>query len=100
MKLEEAIINWLSVKKLLAVAPDDQAALETETLFQDILRKDFGVDSLMVKEHPPMIRVNAVALGKEYSFEYRIERIQYLLNQLLGTMVTTNHPPTDGGDTV
>ncbi|MDN4523566.1 hypothetical protein [Fictibacillus fluitans] len=48
MTLQDALYNWLSIKKVAEERPEDQAAKETLQFFDEILREDHHVLNLSV----------------------------------------------------
>ncbi|WLD95016.1 hypothetical protein [Alkalihalobacillus sp. AL-G] len=53
MNLEDALYNWLSIKKVVEGRPDDQAAKDTYEFFGEILGEDHHVKNLEVLEEEP-----------------------------------------------
>ncbi|MDN4073587.1 hypothetical protein [Fictibacillus terranigra] len=48
MTFQDALYNWLSIKKVAEQRTDDQAAADTLRFFDEILREDHGVEHIAV----------------------------------------------------
>ncbi|WP_347550532.1 hypothetical protein ABFG93_03020 [Pseudalkalibacillus hwajinpoensis] len=51
MNLQDAMYNWLSIKVVADKRPDDQAAQDTRTFFEEILTEDHHISLLEVKSN-------------------------------------------------
>ncbi|MCK6256867.1 hypothetical protein LCY76_09695 [Fictibacillus sp. KIGAM418] len=49
MTLQDALYNWLSIKKVAEERTDDQAAADTLLFFDEILRDDHGLEHIAVR---------------------------------------------------
>ncbi|KOO50604.1 hypothetical protein [Priestia koreensis] len=55
--IQDALYNWLTIKKVADARPDDYAAQETFTLFDHMLKDDHHVENVTIIEHEEMYEV-------------------------------------------
>ncbi len=57
MKLLDALFNWLQIKVVADARPDDRAAQETKSFFEEILADDHHVEIVEVTSDQTMYSV-------------------------------------------
>ncbi|MBO8171172.1 MAG: hypothetical protein H0Z33_04675 [Bacillaceae bacterium] len=57
MKLFDALFNWLQIKIVADARPDDKAAVETRTFFEQLLKEDHDVSIVEVKKDDTMYHI-------------------------------------------
>ncbi|WP_138751939.1 hypothetical protein [Paenibacillus sinopodophylli] len=83
MKLEDALFNWLQIKVVAVGRPDDQAALETLTFFEQILSEDHGLSNYVImKTDDTMIHVKYEKDGRSKLQLYPRELGEQLLTDI------------------
>lgn len=82
MQLQEALYNWLCIKKVAEARPNDQAAQETCDFFLDILQEDHQLKKLEVKSEADVYRVSFYQDGEEQTKPFPKPLIDALLRSI------------------
>ncbi|WP_257350602.1 hypothetical protein [Pseudalkalibacillus decolorationis] len=73
MNLQDALYNWLSIRRVTEERPNDQAARDTREFFEEILEDDHSVQNLEVLTEDPfyivVYTVNDEWLTKKYPID-------------------------------
>ncbi|MCF6410416.1 hypothetical protein [Pseudalkalibacillus salsuginis] len=78
MNLQDALYNWLTIKKVSDERKDDQAAKDTLDFFEEMLRDDHQVADLQIEKKPPFYHIHFKIDGKDYKKQFPIELIDAL----------------------
>ncbi len=84
MKLADALFNWLQMKHVAEVRPDDQAAQETYSFFERMLKEDFKLENIEVKMEDSMYTVYFVLEGEEQEKQFPASSVHQLLHDIEG----------------
>jgi hypothetical protein len=80
MRLQDALFNWLQIKLVAAGRPDDHAATETLTFFEEILKEDHGLELFAIGNvDDTMYHVTYAVEGKKKTQLYDRELAEQLL---------------------
>ncbi|MDP4161651.1 MAG: hypothetical protein Q8898_00980 [Bacillota bacterium] len=82
MSLQDALYNWLTIKVVLDVRQDDVAAVETETMFYEILREQHGVSHIEVSKDDDMYYISFDQNGERKTTRFPCDLIEVMLNQI------------------
>lgn len=82
MNRVDALFNWLQSKVLADARPHDRAAAETREFFEDLLRRDHGVERLEVAVDATMYTVRFVAGGKTGLQMFDRDAVEQLLRDV------------------
>ncbi|WP_408010840.1 hypothetical protein ACJROX_11175 [Pseudalkalibacillus sp. A8] len=82
MNLQDALYNWLTIKKVSDEREEDQAAKDTLDFFAEILRDDHQVADLKTVKKPPFYYIHYNIDGKEYKKQFPIELIDALYESI------------------
>ncbi|WP_077211891.1 hypothetical protein [Bacillus dakarensis] len=80
--LQDALYNWLTIKVVTDVRPDDAAALETEEMFFGMLENEHGVSDIEVTKDDVMYYVHYQQKGERKMYRYPRELIEVMLDQI------------------
>lgn len=80
--LQDAIYNWLTIKVVVDARPNDTAALDTVSLFEDILVNEFKVKDLVVHKDDVMYLVTYKIDGEEKNARFPVELIDVMHDQI------------------
>ncbi|HEY8343037.1 MAG TPA: hypothetical protein VIK75_08615 [Calditerricola sp.] len=89
MNRVDALFNWLQSKVLADARPDDRAAAETREFFEDLLRREHGVERMEVAVDATMYTVRFVAGGKPGLQMFDRDAVE----QLLRDVTELENPP-------
>ncbi|HET7616117.1 MAG TPA: hypothetical protein VFK27_04085 [Bacillales bacterium] len=82
MQLQEALYNWLSIKKVADERPDDTAARDTHDFFLEILEEDHGVEIDRVDLEQEKYIVRYRMNGEEKTADFPRSMIDSLLRSI------------------
>ncbi|WP_261133845.1 hypothetical protein [Bacillus sp. Marseille-Q3570] len=82
MNLQDALYNWLTIKKVSDERKDDQAAKDTLDFFEEILRDDHAVNDIQIEQEPPFYIIHYKIEGKNYKKQFPIELIDALYESI------------------
>ncbi|WP_202076634.1 hypothetical protein [Caldalkalibacillus salinus] len=82
MKLDDAIFNWLQIRHVAEMKPDDEAAQDTYEFFTTILEEDHHLTDIEVKLEDNMHIVSFVKDEQERSKTYPSEFVHQLYHDL------------------
>ena len=83
MNLQDALFNWLQIKLVTEARPDDGAAVETLTFFEEILRVDHGLEQFEIAEmDTTMVHVRYTLEGNKKRQMFGREIAYKLLNDI------------------
>lgn len=83
MRLQDALFNWLQIRLVAEARPDDQAAWETVTFFEQILREDHHLTDFAVDTaDETMLHVRYTADGKTKKQMFDRELAEQLLTDI------------------
>lgn len=82
MNLQDAMYNWLSIKKVADERESDDAAQDTRSFFEEILREDHGVSTLNVEMEEPYYVIHFVKENEHKNMKFPIELIDALLTSI------------------
>lgn len=86
MRVEDALFNWLQIKLVADGRPDDSAAKETVTFFEEILREDHGLEFFGIGNmDDSMYHVTYTVEGKKKTQLFDRERADQLLIDINAT---------------
>ncbi|MBS2968819.1 hypothetical protein J9317_08620 [Metabacillus sp. KIGAM252] len=80
--LQDALYNWLSIKVVALDRPDDQSALETAALFENVLQEDHGIEQLTFHTDDEMYWISCLQNGEEYRTRFPQELIDVMKDQM------------------
>jgi hypothetical protein len=80
--LQDALYNWLTIKVVCDVRPDDSAAVETKDLFENILTEDHSIKDLEVTKDESMYYISYSSNGENKKTRFPIELVEILLSQI------------------
>lgn len=81
--LQDAIYNWLTIKVVNDVRPDDLAAMETKELFEEMLKADHGVSDMKILKDDTMYHVSFTINEDNKQLRYPVELVEILLTQIV-----------------
>lgn len=82
MSIQDSLYNWLTIKVVLDIRPNDQAALDTYQLFKDILKKDHDVTDIKIEKDDEMYYLHYDQHGEEKKTRFPIELIDIMKDQI------------------
>jgi hypothetical protein len=82
MQLQDALYNWLTIKRVVEARPDDAAALDTYEFFNEILEEDHGIEKTEIKQDDMMYYIHYWIDGEEEKKRFPIELIDALLHSI------------------
>ncbi|WP_270181734.1 hypothetical protein [Alkalihalobacillus sp. CinArs1] len=82
MNLQDAMYNWLSIKKVADERESDHAAQDTRAFFEEILIEDHGVSELDIEIEEPYYIVHFVKENDNRNMRFPIELIDALLRSI------------------
>ncbi|HEX7066219.1 MAG TPA: hypothetical protein VF199_14220 [Bacillales bacterium] len=82
MQLQDALYNWLSIKKVAEKRPDDRAAQDTYAFFEEILEEDHHVSESKVRRENEMYVIHYWIDGEEHTKQFPVELIDALLHSI------------------
>lgn len=80
--LQDALYNWLTIKVVTDVRPDDAAAIETEEMFFDMLINEHEIANIEVTKDEQMYYVHYEQKGETKMYRYPRELIEVMLDQI------------------
>ncbi|KZZ82997.1 MULTISPECIES: hypothetical protein [Bacillaceae] len=80
--LQDALYNWLTIKVVALDRPDDQSALETAALFENVLQEDHGIEQLTFHTEDEMYWISCLQHGEEYRTRFPQELIDVMKDQM------------------
>lgn len=80
--LQDALYNWLTIKVVSDERPEDQAALETSKLFENMLMEEHGLKNIQVLKDETMYNVSFEKEGVQKTSRFPIELIEVMLLQI------------------
>jgi hypothetical protein len=82
--LQDAIYNWLTIKVVVDERPEDTAAVDTKSLFEEILADEHGVQVPEVKTDEQMYYVYLEKNGEEKTYRFPRDLIEVMIDQING----------------
>lgn len=83
MELRDALFYWLQMKLVCEARPEDQAAKDTLTFFEQILAEDHALEHYQVSESDTVsIVVTAESRGEAKNYRFDREMAEQLLGQI------------------
>lgn len=82
MKLQDALFNWLQIKVVADVRPDDASALETVAFFHEMLTDDHSVTELLYSKDETMYTIRYVIEEKRKTQMFDREAVESLLQAI------------------
>jgi hypothetical protein len=80
VRLQDALFNWLQMKIVVEGRPEDSAAKETESFFEDILKEDHGLELFAIGNvDETMYHIHYVMEGKKKTQLFDRESAEQLL---------------------
>lgn len=79
MQLQDALYNWLSIKKVAEARSEDTAAQETYDFFEEVLAEDHGIEKTEITDDGLMYYIHYWIDGEEHKKRFPIELIDALL---------------------
>lgn len=80
MRLQDALFNWLQIKLVAEGRPDDNAARETVSFFEEVLREDHRLEAFAIgKADDTMYYVTYELEGKKKTQMFDREAAEQLL---------------------
>ncbi|UQD51568.1 hypothetical protein C0971_05670 [Bacillus methanolicus] len=80
--LQDALYNWLTIKIVSDERPDDTAAAETKSFFQQILKEDHGIEEIEVKKDGVMYILHYRKDEEWKKTVFPCELIEVMINQI------------------
>ena len=80
--LQDALYNWLTIKVVTDVRPDDAAAIETEEMFFGMLTNEHEIANIEVTKDELMYYVHYEQKGEKKMYRYPRELIEVMLDQI------------------
>lgn len=84
MTLDDAVFNWLQIKYVAEMRPDDKAAQDTYAFFTQILKEDHQMQEISVFDQDHMYVVQFIHAGKQKEKKYPREFVHQLYHDLEG----------------
>ncbi|MCA0987922.1 hypothetical protein [Guptibacillus algicola] len=82
MNLQDAMYNWLSIKKVADERESDDAAQDTRAFFEEILIEDHGISNMDIEVKDPYYIVHYVKNNDPSNMKFPIELIDALLTSI------------------
>jgi hypothetical protein len=82
MTLDDAVFNWLQIKYVAKMRPDDQAAQETYAFFTQLLEEDHRLQEITVSTEDQMYLVQFLHEGKRREKKFPCEFVHQLYHDL------------------
>jgi ribosomal protein L15E len=82
MTLQDAIYNWLSIRRVAEARPNDYSAQDTYQFFEEILVKDHKIEDLNVQEDEQLYHVYYVKENEKGHYQFPIELVDALLQSI------------------
>ncbi len=83
MRFQDTLFNWLQIRLVSIGRPDDQAALDTEQFFMEMLREDHQVQSVEISgRDETMITVSYTIQDKTKRQMFDLESAELLLHEI------------------
>ncbi|WP_377889431.1 hypothetical protein [Alkalihalobacillus sp. R86527] len=82
MNLQDAMYNWLSIKKVADERESDDAAQDTRAFFEEILIEDHGVSEIDIEVENPYYIVHYMKGNDSKNMKFPIELIDALLTSI------------------
>lgn len=82
MQLQDALYNWLSIKKVAEARPDDKAAEDTCAFFTEILEEDHHIEKTEVIKGETFYTVRYWVDGEEAAKQFPVALIDALLQSI------------------
>lgn len=83
MNVHDAIYNWLTIKVVTDARPEDEAAVETEEMFLQMLQQDHGINQITYDKFDMFYHVTYMLNNDSKATKYPIELIEVMLKQIL-----------------
>jgi hypothetical protein len=83
LKLQDALFNWLQIKTVSDARPDDHAAKETLSFFEEILSEDHQLTKFEITNtDDTMIHIRFESDGKSKTLMFQRETVEQLLEDI------------------
>ncbi|MRG85543.1 hypothetical protein [Salinibacillus xinjiangensis] len=80
--LQDVVYNWLSIKLVADVRPEDLSAVETTQFFREMLTNDHNVEDIHVDKREDMYLVTVTKPEETRTFRFPIELIECIVDQI------------------
>ncbi|MCM3726094.1 hypothetical protein M3226_10400 [Neobacillus cucumis] len=80
--LQDALYNWLTIKVVCDVRPDDKAAVETRDFFEEILTAQHSVSNIETTKDDLMYYISYQQGEETKTRRYPRELIEIMINQI------------------
>lgn len=80
--LRDTLFNWLTIKVVFDERPTDNAAMETVTLFADILEDEYHVENIQIKKGEDLYFLTYEENGELKDIRFPVELVDLMLNQM------------------
>ena len=80
--LQDVVYNWLTIKLVADNRPEDQAAVDTQQLFWEMLKNEHHLKDVIVDKQEDMYAVTCILEEKERFFRFPLELIECIHDQI------------------
>ncbi|WLR43307.1 hypothetical protein LC087_03715 [Bacillus carboniphilus] len=80
--LQDVFYNWLSIKLVTDQWPHDQAAVDTERLFAEMLKEQFAVSNISINRGVERYDISFQKENEDRSYSFPIELVEATINQM------------------
>lgn len=80
--IQDAFYNWLSIREVALARPEDVAAKETEALFFDILKEQYGIDDVRVEKEGKRVMVYYSVQNEEKKIQLPRDYVESMIDQM------------------
>lgn len=80
--LQDSLYNWLTIKIVSDVRPDDKSAADTEKMFAEILAEEHNLLNIEIVKDEIMYYVHYDQNGERKKSRFPRELIEVMLNQI------------------
>ncbi|HDR7791686.1 TPA: hypothetical protein QCY19_000207 [Bacillus luti] len=80
--VQDALYNWLTIKTVAEARPDDIAAQETYTLFQNMIYNEHQIRNVEVDKREDMYLITFEVEGEKKNTRFPLEAIDCFLDQI------------------
>jgi hypothetical protein len=80
--VQDALYNWLSIKVVCDVRPEDTAAKETLDLFDEIIKDEHQLTNIEITKDDVMYYVSYTHEGESKKTRFPRDLIEVMLNQI------------------
>lgn len=80
--IRDALYNWLTIKNVAEARPEDDAAWDTFSFFDEILAEDHNVEKIEVEKDNVFYTVHYWVAGEEQTEQFAVPMIDALLRSI------------------